>query len=249
MLRFHTQTGGVTLTAQQPDNNIVRTALQALAAVLGGTQSLHTNSLDEALGLPSKHAVEVALRTQQIIAHESGVADIVDPLGGASCIEEFTDAIEVEATRYIEEIDSLGGAVVAIEAGYQQRKIMEAAYRWQVELEVEAEAALGEDLAPGSAGAVKVGVNRFVTADPTTTEIVRVDPEVGRRQAEKLERLRAARDTSRAAAAIDQVRQAAAGDANLMAPIGVAVKADVTLGEIADGLRAVWGEHRESVII
>ena len=249
MLRFHTQTGGVTLTAQQPDNNIVRTALQALAAVLGGTQSLHTNSLDEALGLPSEHAVEVALRTQQIIAHEIGVADIVDPLGGSSYIEHTTDAIEAEAARYIDQIDALGGAVAAIEAGYQQRQIMEAAYQRQVALEAEAQAARRNGAAPGVTGAVKVGVNRFTTDDPVTTEIVRVDPQVGHRQTEKLERLRDARDASRAAAAIDRVRQTAAGDDNLMGPIGEAVKANVTLGEVADGLRAVWGEHQGTAII
>ena len=249
MLRFHTQTGGVTLTAQQPDNNIVRTALQALAAVLGGTQSLHTNSLDEALGLPSEHAVEVALRTQQIIAHEIGVADIVDPLGGSSYIEHTTDAIEAEAARYIDQIDALGGAVAAIEAGYQQRQIMEAAYQRQVALEAEAQAARRNGAAPGVTGDVKVGVNRFTTDDPVTTEIVRVDPQVGHRQTEKLERLRDARDASRAAAAIDRVRQTAAGDDNLMGPIGEAVKANVTLGEVADGLRAVWGEHQGTAII
>ena len=162
MLRFHTQTGGVTLTAQQPDNNIVRTALQALAAVLGGTQSLHTNSLDEALGLPSEHAVEIALRTQQIIAHESGAADVIDPLGGSHYIEQITDEIEAEAARYIEHIDLLGGAVAAIEQGYQQREIMEAAYRRQIDLEKETAAARANGAAPGLTGAVKVGVNRFV---------------------------------------------------------------------------------------
>ena len=159
-MRFHTQTGGVTLTAQQPDNNVVRTTLQALAAVFGGTQSLHTNSLDEALGLPSEHAVEVALRTQQIIAYESGAADVVDPLGGSFYIEELTDAIEAEAEQYIAKIDALGGAVTAIEAGYQQREITEAAYALQMEYETEAAAASGEG-APGASGRVQVGVKPF----------------------------------------------------------------------------------------
>ena len=263
-LRFHTQTGGVTLTAQQPDNNIVRTALQALAAVLGGTQSLHTNSLDEALGLPSQHAVEVALRTQQIIAHESGVADVIDPLGGSHYVEQITDEIEAEAARYIEQIDALGGAVAAIEQGYQQREIMEAAYRRQIDLEKETAAARDNDArgndardndargngaSPGAVGAVKVGVNRFVTDETAHPEIVRVDPAVGRRQTEKLERLRAGRDSAAAVAAIDRIQQAAAGQDNLMPLILDAVTVEATLGEIANGLRSVWGEHREAVII
>ena len=248
-LRFHTQTGGVTLTAQQPDNNIVRTALQALAAVLGGTQSLHTNSLDEALGLPSEHAVEVALRTQQVIAHESGVADVIDPLGGSYYVEHATDEIEAEAARYIEQIDQLGGAVAAIEQGYQQREIMESAYRRQVDLERETAAARSNGAAPGANGAVKVGVNRFTTGETVHPEIVRVDPEVGRRQSEKLERLRDRRDSDAAAAAVDAIQQAAAGADNLMPLILDAVRAEATLGEIANGLRRVWGEHREAVII
>ncbi len=249
MLRFHTQTGGVTLTAQQPDNNIVRTALQALAAVLGGTQSLHTNSLDEALGLPSEHAVEVALRTQQIIAHESGVADVIDPLGGSHYVEQITDEIEAEATGYIERIDQIGGAVAGVEQGYQQREIMEAAYRRQLDLERETSAARGDGAPPGTVGAVKVGVNRFVTSEAAQPEIVRVDPAVGRRQSARLEQLRARRDGPAARAAVEAIQQAAAGDDNLMPLILRAVQAEATLGEIADGLRAVWGEHREAVII
>ena len=247
-LRFHTQTGGVTLTAQQPDNNVVRTTLQALAAVFGGTQSLHTNSLDEALGLPSEHAVEVALRTQQIIAYESGAADVVDPLGGSFYIEELTDAIEAEAEQYIAKIDALGGAVTAIEAGYQQREITEAAYALQMEYETEAAAASGEG-APGASGRVQVGVNRFVTNEQAEPEIVRVDHAVGARQCEKLERLRAARDADAARAALDRIQQAAIGDENLMPLMVDAVKGQVTLGEIADSLRTVWGEQREAVIV
>ena len=247
-LRFHTQTGGATLTAQQPDNNVIRTTLQALAAVFGGTQSLHTNSLDEALGLPSQHAVEVALRTQQIIAFESGAADVVDPLGGSFYVEELTDAIEAEAAQYIDKIDALGGAVSAIEASYQQREITDAAYKLQMEYEKEAEAAQGA-AQPGAVGRVKVGVNRFITNEESDAEIVRVDPAVGARQSEKLERLRAARDGDAAEAAVDRIRQAAAGTENLMPLIIEAVKAQVTLGEIADSLRTVWGEQREAVVV
>jgi len=248
-LRFHTQTGGVTLTAQQPDNNIVRTTMQALAAVLGGTQSLHTNSLDEALGLPSQHAVEIALRTQQIIAHESGVPDVIDPLGGSHYIEQITDEIEAEAAHYIDQIDLLGGAVSAIEQGYQQREIMEAAYARQVDLEKETGAARTGDDTPGASGAVTVGVNRFVTEETSHPEIVRIDPAVGRRQTEKLERLRERRDGPAARAEMDRIEQAAAADDNLMPILLDAVNAEVTLGEIANGLRTVWGEHREAVII
>ena len=248
-LRFHTQTGGVTLTAQQPDNNVVRTALQALAAVLGGTQSLHTNSLDEALGLPSEHAVELALRTQQIIAYESGAPDVVDPLGGSFYVEELTDAIETEAEEYIATIDALGGAVTAIEAGYQQREITEAAYALQMEYEKEAEAAGQGSAPPGAVGRAKVGVNRFVTDEEAELEIVRVDPAVGARQSEKLERLRAARAAGAARAALDRIQQAAAGDENLMPLIIDAVKGQVTLGEIADSLCTVWGEQRQAVVV
>ena len=247
-LRFHTQTGGATLTAQQPDNNVIRTTLQALAAVFGGTQSLHTNSLDEALGLPSQHAVEVALRTQQIIAFESGAADVVDPLGGSFYVEELTDAIEAEAAQYIDKIDALGGAVSAIEASYQQREITDAAYKLQMEYEKEAEAANGT-AQPGAVGRVKVGVNRFITNEESDAEIVRVDPAVGARQSEKLERFRAARDGDAAQAAVDRIQQAAAGTENLMPLIIEAVKAQVTLGEIADSLRTVWGEQREAVVV
>ena len=249
MLRFHTQTGGVTLTAQQPDNNVVRTTLQALAAVLGGTQSLHTNSLDEAMGLPSEHAVEIALRTQQVIAYESGVADVIDPLGGSYFVEQMTDEIEAEAEAYIARIDVVGGAVKAVEQGYQQREIMEAAYALQMDHEAEAQAARAGDAEPGAVGAVKVGVNRFVTEEALHPEIVRVDPRVGERQAEKLAALRNRRNESAVRAAVDRVQQAAAGTDNLMPFIVDAVKADATLGEIANGLRAVWGEHKETVVV
>ncbi|MEE9278017.1 MAG: methylmalonyl-CoA mutase family protein [Dehalococcoidia bacterium] len=249
MLRFHTQTGGVTLTAQQPENNVVRTALQALAAVLGGTQSLHTNSLDEALGLPSEHAVEVALRTQQVIAYESGVADVIDPLGGSFLIERLTDEIEAEAQRYIDQVDALGGAVAAIEEGYPQREIMESAYQLLTDQEREAAAARNNGAAPGAVGEVKVGVNRFVTAEALKPEIVRVDPEVRRRQTQKLEQLRARRKGQAVGVILDQIQQAAAGDTHLMPLILQAVQAEATLGEISNALRAVWGEHQEAVVI
>ncbi len=249
MLRFHTQTGGVTLTAQQPENNVVRTTLQALAAVLGGTQSLHTNSSDEALGLPSEHAAEIALRTQQIIAHESGVADVADPLGGSFLMEQLTEEIESQAQRYIEQIDALGGAVQAIEHGYQQREIVEAAYRSQMDLEREAAAARNNGAAPGASGAVKVGVNRFVTDEALPPPVVRVDPVVEARLAERLARFRRDRDAAALRCALDRIQQAAAGSENLVPLILEAVHARATLGEIADSLRAVWGEHRETVVI
>ena len=248
MLRFHTQTGGVTLTAQQPDNNVVRTTVQALAAVLGGTQSLHTNSLDEALSLPTEHAVEIALRTQQILAHENGVADVIDPLAGSFYVEEITDQIEAEAESYIASIDALGGAVRAIEQGYQQREIMETALRFQRGIEVEA-AAAKEGEPPGVKGQVKVGVNRFVTEDGVQPEILRVDPAVRDRQIEKLDVLRAARDGGGVNACLDRIQQAAAGDENLLPLILDAVKSEATLGEISDAMRAVWGEHREQVVV
>ena len=249
MLRFHTQTGGVTLTAQQPDNNVVRTTLQALAAVLGGTQSLHTNSLDEALGLPSEHAVEIALRTQQVIGYESGVADVIDPLGGSHYIEQTTDALEAEARAYIDQIDALGGAVAAIEQGYQQSEILEAASQFQRDVEVEEEAARAGGGAAGAAGRVIVGVNRFQTEEAGGIEIVRVDPAVRERQIEKLERLRSGRDAAAVRAALERVQQAAGGSENLVPVILGAVQASATLGEISDALRSVWGEYRERIVV
>ncbi len=249
MLRFHTQTGGVTLTAQQPDNNVIRTTLQALAAVLGGTQSLHTNSLDEALGLPSEHAVEIALRTQQVIGYESGVADVIDPLGGSYYIEQATDQLEAEARNYIDQIDALGGAVSAIEQGYQQAEILEAASSFQREVETESEAARAGDGTAGTRGRVIVGVNRFETDDDADVEIVRVDPTVRERQVEKLERLRDGRDASAVSAALDAIQQAADSDENLVPLMLDAVKQSATLGEISDSLRKVWGEYRERIVV
>ncbi len=235
MLRFHTQTGGATLTAQQPENNIVRTAIQALAAVLGGTQSLHTNSMDEALGLPTEKSVQIALRTQQIIAYESGVADTIDPLAGSYYVEHLTNEIEKAARNYIEIIDSLGGALAAIERGYQQREIQESAYRYQREIEEKKR--------------IIVGVNEFVTREEEKPEILRLDPSIGQRQVERLRRLRETRDGERVACLLEKLRRAAEGTENLMPIIIECVEARATLGEISDALRKAWGEHRETVVI
>ena len=229
-LRFHTQTGGSTLTAQQPENNIVRVTLQALAAVLGGTQSLHTNAMDEALALPTEKSVEIALRTQQIIAHESGVADTVDPLGGAYLIEWLTDRIEQDAMAYIRRIDELGGALRAVEAGYIQREIQEAAYRTQRAIE--------------QGDQVVVGVNRFQTDAVTTPDLLRVDESVRTAQAAALAELRATRDNERVSALLSRIEDAArTTDAPLMPLLVEAVEAHATLGEICDAMRRVFGEY------
>jgi len=232
MLRFHAQTAGSTLTAQQPENNIVRVTLQALAAVLGGCQSLHTNSMDEALALPSEQAVRIALRTQQILAHESGVADTVDPLGGAYMVERLTDEIEEAALAYIDKIEGMGGALHAI--GFMQREIQEAAYRYQQELETKAR--------------VVVGVNEFVTEEPLPSGLFAIDPEVEAGRQLFLGGLRARRNARVVADARLALEQAARGDANLLPFILDAVKADVTLGEICDSLREVFGTHQPAVV-
>jgi methylmalonyl-CoA mutase N-terminal domain/subunit len=234
MLRFHTQTAGSMLTAQQPDNNIVRVTLQALAAVLGGTQSLHTNSRDEALGLPTEESVRIALRTQQIIANESGVADVIDPLGGSYAIEALTDEIEGKADQYLEKIDEMGGMVQAISKGYVQREIQEAAYAWQRRVE--------------SKDQVVVGVNAFKSEDPAIP-VMRVDPALEQQQIARLQTLRRERDNSAAAVAVGAVRAGARGKENLMPLIVTAVKASATLGEISDALRDVFGEYREVVVL
>ncbi len=232
-LRFHTQTAGSTLTAQQPDNNIVRVAIQALAAVLGGTQSLHCNGRDEALALPTEESARVALRTQQIIAAESGVANTADPTGGSIEIEAQTDRIEREARALIERIDGLGGTLAAIEAGFVQREIQDAAYRAQQEID--------------AGTRVVVGVNRFTAAGgEPSIETLRIDPEIETRQVERVRRLRAARDQARWRSALDAVGAAARGRDNLVPPILAAVEADATVGEIADAMRVVFGEHRET---
>ncbi|HEV8673305.1 MAG TPA: methylmalonyl-CoA mutase family protein [Methylomirabilota bacterium] len=231
MLRFHAQTAGSTLTAQQPENNIVRVTVQALAAILGGCQSLHTNSMDEALALPSEAAVRTALRTQQVLAHESGVADTVDALGGAFHVERLTSEIEEAAIAYLEKIDGLGGAVAAIP--FMQQEIQDAAYRYQQEIELRSR--------------IVVGVNEFVTEEAPAAPRFRLDPGVEAAQAERLARLRAARDRDRVARALDAVETAARGRENLVPRLLDTVRAQGTLGEICDRLRAVFGTHRPSV--
>src|SRR5579871_2380647 len=231
LLRTHAQTAGASLTAQQPLNNIVRVAIQALAGVLGGVQSLHTNSLDETLALPSEQAVMVALRTQQILAEESGVANIVDPLGGSWALEALTDRLEREANAYIAHIDALGGMVRAIELGYPQKEIAEAAYVYQQQLD------RGEK--------VVVGVNRYQVPEERPPELLRVPLEVEARQADRVRRLKRERDGTAACAALGRVRAAAASGENLMPPLVQAVKALCTVGEIADAFRDVFGVYRD----
>jgi methylmalonyl-CoA mutase, N-terminal domain len=230
MLRFHTQTGGATLTAQQPQNNIVRTALEALSAVLGGTQSLHTNSFDEALALPTEHAAKIALRTQQVIGHETGVTHTVDPLGGSYYIESLTDEIERRVTDYLERIDRLGGAVEAIEAGFFQDEIAEAAFRIQQGIE--------------SGKRVVVGVNRFEDADEPPVEIQRIGAEEVTRQVARVRELRASRDRAAVDRSLEDVEAAARGTRNLLPPMKEALRARATLGEVSDVLRAVFGEYQ-----
>jgi methylmalonyl-CoA mutase N-terminal domain/subunit len=230
-LRFHTQTAGSTLAAQQPDNNIVRVAIQAMAAVLGGTQSLHCNGRDEALALPTEESARIALRTQQIIAAETGVANTVDPLGGSYTIETLTARIEQEARAILGRIEAAGGTLAAIEQGLVQREIQESAYRAQLRID--------------SREAVVVGVNEYVTDERSGIEVLRIDPEVERRQIERVRQVRASRDGSAWRAALDAVAAAARSAGNLVPPVIAAVEARATLGEIADTLRGVFGEHRE----
>jgi methylmalonyl-CoA mutase N-terminal domain/subunit len=236
-LKFHTQTGGSTLTAQQPENNIVRVTLQALAAVLGGTQSLHTNSMDEALALPSEAAVQVALRTQQIIAYESGVADTVDPLAGSTLIEHLTDAIEQRARAYIERIDAMGGALAAIEAGFIQSEINDAAYTYQKAVD--------------SKEQIVVGVNQFTAEGEAAAgrELLRVDPAVEQAQRDKLAQLRAERDGAKTAELLGRLESAAKGSDSLMPLFITCVENNVTLGEICKVLRGVFGEYKPNVTI
>ena len=235
MLRFHTQTGGATLTAQQPDNNVVRTAYQAMSAVLGGTQSLHTNSRDEALALPTEESAELALRTQQVLAHETGVADVIDPLAGSYYVEALTDRVEREAQAYIDRIEDMGGALSAIEQGFQQREIQESAYRLQRMLE--------------SGDRTVVGVNRFAREEEVDPPLLRIDPEVGRRRARELAELRGGRDRAAAAASLDAVRSAARGSENILPVLVQAFEEYVTLGEVCGVLREEWSEHREALSI
>ncbi|MGO9579916.1 MAG: methylmalonyl-CoA mutase [Desulfobaccales bacterium] len=235
MLRFHTQTAGCSLTAQQPLNNIMRVAFQAMSAVLGGTQSLHTNSYDEALALPSELAVQVALRTQQVVAYESNVCDTIDPLAGSYYLENLTDEIEARAQDYIDQIDRMGGAVAAIEKGFIQKEIGASAYRFQREIEK------GERII--------VGLNRFQTHEDKLTGLLKVDPEVGAKQVARLQELKNTRDNAAVQKALAELKTAAAGTDNLMPPILKAVKALATLGEVCDTLRAVFGEYEAPALV
>ncbi|MCL4534279.1 MAG: methylmalonyl-CoA mutase family protein [Bacteroidetes bacterium] len=232
MLRFHTQTGGSTLTAQQPLNNIVRVTVQALAAILGGAQSLHTCSWDEALALPSEEAVRLSLRTQQILAHETGVTSTVDPLGGSYCVEALTDEIERRAREYLDRIEQAGGTLWALESGYFRREIEEAAYRYQKEVEARER--------------IVVGVNQFTTPEPPAQGLMRVDPRVAEEQLARLAALRQRREGQVVQETLDRLRQAAQGSENLMPFLLDCVEALCTVGEICDVLRAVFGEHRET---
>jgi methylmalonyl-CoA mutase N-terminal domain/subunit len=234
MLRFHTQTAGVSLTAQQPHNNIVRTTIEALAAVLGGTQSLHTNSFDEAYATPSEGAVTVALRTQQLLAYEHGLGDVVDPLGGSYFIESLTDSLEKAASQYIDEIDRLGGALRAIEQGYQQREIQESSYRYQKEIE--------------GARRTIVGVNKFVSPSPKITGLLRVNPEEERKQRERLAQIKRERDDSRVKSALKNLEDVARSDENTMPAFLECVEAYATIGEICDVLRGVFGVQKEFLV-
>jgi methylmalonyl-CoA mutase N-terminal domain/subunit len=230
MLRFHTQTAGSTLTAQQPENNVVRVALQALAAVMGGTQSLHTNSMDEALWLPTEKSVRVALRTQQIIGYESGVADTVDPLAGSYVIEYLTDEICNRASEYIQKIDDMGGALAAIENGFMQAEIQDSAYRYQRSVE--------------SKEQVVVGVNAFTSNEELQLERLKVNPAIEQGQRARLAALRSRRDATRAAELLTRLESAARGSENLMPLFVNCMEANLTLGEVCGVLRQVWGEYQ-----
>ena len=233
--RFHTQTAGSTLTAQQPDTNIVRVALQALASVLGGTQSLHSNSRDEALALPTEESALLALRTQQIIAYESGVTNTVDPVAGSYTIEKLTNHLQQVAETYLEKIDAMGGMLAAIEKGFVQREIQHAAYEYQAKIE--------------NGSQVIVGVNRYQKDAGLEIPILRIDPEIERQQVARLKELREARDGARVAAALQEIEVTAKSERNLMPPILEAVKAYATVGEISSVLGGVFGQYKEAVVI
>jgi methylmalonyl-CoA mutase N-terminal domain/subunit len=235
MLRFHTQTAGSTLTAQQVDNNIVRVTIQTLAAVLGGTQSLHTNSKDEALALPTEDAVRIALRTQQIVGYESGITSTIDPLAGSYYIESMTDKIEAEALEYITKIDALGGAAAAIENGFQQGEIQKAAYRYEKEIEAK--------------DRIVVGVNKFQTEEPPHTGLLRIDQKVQIEQVAFLKSVKSGRNQVEVNAKLQALKTAAQGDANLMPYIVDAVKVYASIGEICNVMREVFGEYKETVFI
>ena len=235
LMRFHTQTAGVSLTAQQPEVNLIRTAIEALAAVLGGTQSLHTNSFDEALALPTEHAVRLALRTQQVIAHETGVVNTIDPLGGSYYVERLTNELERQAYDYFARIEQLGGVIAAIEQNFQQREIAEASFRYQAEVE------RGER--------VVVGVNRYEVAEEQPLEILRIDPALERKQVERVQALRERRDSAAVESALARLKEdAARQDHNLMEPILSVSRAYGTMGEMCDALREVWGTWRETPV-
>jgi methylmalonyl-CoA mutase N-terminal domain/subunit len=234
LMRFHSQTAGVSLTAQQPEVNVVRTAIEALAAVLGGTQSLHTNSFDEALALPTEHAVRIALRTQQVIAHESGVVNTIDPLGGSYYLEALTNELERQAYDYFDRIEKLGGVVCAIKDNFFQREIADASFRYQSEIERKQR--------------VIVGVNRYQADDEPELEILTIDPALERKQIERVQGLRARRDSDKVERRLGELKRAAAGDANLMPPIIDAARDYVTMGEICDAFREVWGVWRETPV-
>jgi methylmalonyl-CoA mutase N-terminal domain/subunit len=234
-MRFHTQTAGCSLTAQQPNINVVRVAIQALAAVLGGTQSLHTNSLDEALALPSESAATIALRTQQIIAHESGVTNTIDPLGGSFFVEALTDRIEAQARDYFRQIEHLGGVLPAIRVGFFQREIAEAAYRYQKEIDEKQR--------------VIVGVNEYAEDVPLAVPLLEMDPQGERWQIERLRKLREARDNEKVGATLAALREAAQGTENLMPFILEAVRAYATLQEMMDVLREVFGVYQEPTVL
>jgi methylmalonyl-CoA mutase N-terminal domain/subunit len=234
LMRFHTQTAGVSLTAQQPEVNLIRTAIEALAAVLGGTQSLHTNSFDEALALPTENAVRLALRTQQVIAHEVGAVNTIDPLGGSYYVEHLTNELERQAYDYFDRIEKLGGVIPAIEENFMQREIAEASYRYQSEVEAKQR--------------VIVGVNRYELEDEVPIEILRIDPALEQQQIERVQALRARRDSAAVEEALAELKRAAEGDTNLMEPIMVASRAYVTMGEMCDALRDVWGVWRETPV-
>ena len=231
MLRFHTQTAGVSLTAQQPDNNLIRCTVQALAAVLGGSQSLHVNSRDEALALPSEESVQLSLRTQQILGYESGVADVVDPLGGSYYVESLTDQLEQEAYEYLQRIEDFGGAVAAIEQGFQVREIGESAYQHRREVE--------------SGDRIIVGVNRFTTEMPPMEGLLRVDAEAAQGQIKRLERLRRERDDAQVRTTLNRLESVARGDENTVPAILECVEAYCTLGEICQVFRGVFGEQEQ----
>jgi methylmalonyl-CoA mutase N-terminal domain/subunit len=235
LMRFHTQTAGVSLTAQQPEVNIVRTAIEALAAVLGGTQSLHTNSFDEALALPTEDAARIALRTQQVIAHESGAVSTIDPLGGSYHVERLTNELETQAYEYFDRIDRLGGVVPAIKDNFFQREIAEASYRYQSEVE--------------SGKRVVVGVNRYILDDEEPIPILKIDPALEQKQIDRLAAVKAGRDSAKVEARLVALKEAAArDDVNLMGPIIEASRDYVTLGEMCDALRDVWGVWRETPV-